>query len=504
MTATSYSIVARSSETPQQYDPRVLAQVAAFYGISEEAAIERLDREYEASVQAFRIEERQLPSYAGAWFDAPTLALHVAVISDADVEAVEKLGATPVRVAHSLAELEPARENLTRAMDADLGVGVVHESYVDFEANGIVVGVAADDMAQASEFLRTHDFGVPVQLEAAPENVGFSSNLYGADGTQNHTWFLGDGLVHPCSVGASAEKVSGSTYVVGYATAGHCNSVNRSTGAGDVIWTIGGTSLGVTKWSSYDSSTGIFHNNEDGAWVETYSGWTPQPKINGYSSGTLNVSGTWAGVLEAPVGTTACRYGENSGGPHCASISARNVDGHCFGNCSSFTPAIIDGLIKVNGICTNDGDSGGPLVTAANQVQGTVTGGTGNSCPDSSTDVVYFHPIATTLSGAASYLGKPVAMLTSHGRSAPTTSTVFCPDMGNSGAGHFECYFSSYDSQGIPTISWSTSTGATSSTTFLSGSCIKNQTVNVTLAVNDPYGTTTTNRSFPCPMGPIP
>ena len=65
-------------------------------------------------MSAFRIEERQLPSYAGAWFDAPTLALHVAVISDADVEVVEKLGATPVRVAHSLAELEPAREVIAR------------------------------------------------------------------------------------------------------------------------------------------------------------------------------------------------------------------------------------------------------------------------------------------------------------------------------------------------------------------------------------------------------
>lgn len=318
MAATSYSIAARSSETSQQYDPKVLAQVATFYGISEKAAIVRLDKEYEASVQARRIEELKLPGYAGLWFDAPTLALHVAVSSDANVEAIETLGATPVRVAHALTELDRARENLTDAMDSALGAGVVRESYVDFQANGLVVGVTAESMARASEFLRAHpDFGVPVQLVTAREDVDFSSNLYGADGTRNHTWEVVYGGSQPCSVGTSAERVSGSSYTAGYVTAGHCNSVDRSTGVGDIIYTSGGTSLGQAVWSSLDIGPPYkVYNNEDGAWVQTNAGWTPQPKINGYSSGTLNVSATWAGTLEAPIGTTACRYGGTSGGPH--------------------------------------------------------------------------------------------------------------------------------------------------------------------------------------------
>ncbi len=81
-TTISSSIAAPSSEAQEPYDPRVLAQVAAFYGISEEAASIRLDKEYEASVQARRIEELQLPGYAGAWFDPVTLALRVAVSAD--------------------------------------------------------------------------------------------------------------------------------------------------------------------------------------------------------------------------------------------------------------------------------------------------------------------------------------------------------------------------------------------------------------------------------------
>jgi hypothetical protein len=93
------SIAARSSEIREPYDARVLAQVAAFYGISEEAASIRLDKEYLASVQARRIEELQLPGYAGAWFDPLTLALRVAVSSDESVEIIQNVGAVPVRVA---------------------------------------------------------------------------------------------------------------------------------------------------------------------------------------------------------------------------------------------------------------------------------------------------------------------------------------------------------------------------------------------------------------------
>lgn len=498
--ATSYSITARSSEVGQQYNSEVLAQVEFFYGISEEAAKVRLDKEYEASVLARRIEELQLPGYAGLWFDAPTLTLHVGVSRDADADAVEERGAIPVRVAWALSELEGARERLTSTIDSALGTGVVHESYIDFQANSLVIGVAAEDLEQAAEFLKAHsEFKVPVQLAIAQKDIGFSTNLSGADGTQNYTWHIDYGGTWPCSVGASAEKVAGSSYVVGYVTAGHCNTTKA--GVGNTIWTIGGASLGQVVWSSFDQSSYTFANNEDGAFVKTDSGWTPQSKVNGYSSGALTVSGTWGGTLAAPVGTTACRYGENSGGPHCASVSARNVT-VCFKFCDGVghAPVNINGLIKVSGICTNDGDSGGPLVTAANQVQGTVSGGTANSCPDSSGDVVYFQPVSTTLSRASSTLSNPVVMLTSHGRSAPTFSTT-CPDPG-SASGHFICILDSYDSQGEATMSWSTSTGKTSTTSSVSGACSAGYPVNVTLSLTNPYGTTTSTSSFLCPSGP--
>jgi hypothetical protein len=489
--------------TTQAYDPNVLAQVEAIYGLSEVAAISRLDNEYTASVQARRIVEYGLPSYAGAWFDSATQRLHVAVSDQADFSAVERIGATPVLVAHSLAKLEAARKDIESRFSAGFGGGDVLKSYVDVQANAVVIGINQGAVGQATVFLSSlAGVSVPVHLQSATP-AGFSSNLHGADGTQNATWATQYGSgPYPCSVGASAEEVAGSSYTAGYATAGHCNYVGNS------IETSAGASLGTVAQSTAAivNRKLTFSSNQDGAWVSTVAGWSPQPQINGYTSGTLNVSGTWAGMLVAPVGTTACRYGEASQGPHCAPISVLNESVIVYYYSIGYT---FNGMIEVDGICTDAGDSGGPLVTPANQVQGTVTGGAVNSCPDSSGDYVYFQPITTTLSTAKSALGNnPVAMLTSHGRSAPTVTNFRCPDPNNSGVTSgvhvYTCNFDDYDSQGETTMSWTTNTGASSDWEEISASCSTGQTVNVTLTISNPYGTTTKPRSFTCPNYPMP
>ncbi|MFT3792887.1 MAG: S1 family peptidase [Rudaea sp.] len=484
--------------TSVQYAPDVLTQVEKLYGISEDAAISRLAKEYEAAEQARSIEALQLPGYAGSWFDAATQNLHVATASKDDFSAIEQTGATPVLVAHGLAELEATRKDFGDTLVSTVGSKNVQKSYVDVATNAVVFGIKQNVLEQAQALVKLRaDSDVSIQLQPEAVDLGFSSNLLGADGTQNASWHSQDGETYPCSVGASAEKVSGSSYTAGFATAGHCNVVGNS------ISTIGGTSLGTTMQSTmYADSSAFgfgFSYNEDGAWVATNSGWTPKAQIDGYSSGTLNVSSTWAGLLAATAGSTACRYGEASGGPHCAAITARNVSLNLVG-------FWFYGMIEVDGICTNDGDSGGPLVTPSNQVQGTVTGGTENSCPDSSGDVVYFQPIATTLNRASSVLNKPVAMLTSHGRSAPTVSGYLCPDSANSGANKYVCSFTNYDSQGSTTTTWTTNTSSStpSSAATLRGTCTTGQTVNVSLALVDPYGTTNQSSSFPCPTNPLP
>ena len=68
----------------------------------------------------------------------------------------------------------------------------------------------------------------------------------------------------------------------------------------------------------------------------------------------------------------------------------------------------------------------------------------------------------------------------------------------------YTCNFDDYDSQGETTMSWTTNTGASSNDVDVSGTCTTGQTVNVTLAISNPYGTATKPRSFTCPNYPMP
>jgi streptogrisin C len=489
-----HSAVFAASEMPFQYDKNTLAQVEALYGIDENAAITRLAKEYDAAVQARYIEGRNLPGYAGAWFDSDTQGLVVATTRAEDFHAIERVGAAPTLVSHSLAELDAARAKILNALESSIGPGAASESSVDVQTNSVSIGVVDNAMLRASEIVATLGLNVPVQLISAVANdSGFSSNLLGADRTRNGTWPAVGGVLSPCSVGASAEKVAGTTYTAGFATAGHCGSLNNAFVADD-----GTTSLGTVKQSTYDYTTGTETNNEDGAWVQTVSPWVPKSQVDGYSDGTINVSATWAGMLGAPVGTTVCRYGSTSGGPYCGQVNALNATYSPSGSITLY------GMIKVHGTCTEDGDSGGPLVMPAGQIQGTDTGSPNtHSCSVSHSSFdVYFQPIGTTLARATSSLGSPVAMLTSHGRSAPTISNYLCPDSANSdpGLGIYACDFGSYDSQGKTDISWTASTGDSATVEQIFFRCHPyDPPVNLTLTVSNPYGTTTKHTTFPCP-----
>lgn len=141
---------------------------------------------------------------------------------------------------------------------------------------------------------------------------------------------------------------------------------------------------------------------------------------------------------------------------------------------------------------------------SGNQVQGTTTGGDRNSCKNSDqtpNPVTYYQPITTTIATATQSLGNhPIAMLTSHGRSAPTVSGFHCPDLVESGYHYYVCDISSFDSQGSTTTSWTSNTSDSSDTTELDGPCTSGS-VSVTLAIANPYGTTYKYASFSCPTG---
>ena len=81
---------------PDRFDRNILEQVKTLYGLGDAAAIQRLAAEQEASDQYMRIKSLSLEGFAGAWFDAGTQRLHVALSSSDSEEIVARLGAVPV------------------------------------------------------------------------------------------------------------------------------------------------------------------------------------------------------------------------------------------------------------------------------------------------------------------------------------------------------------------------------------------------------------------------
>lgn len=474
------SLAAQGAERhlgPTPFDSNILEQAMALYGLNEDGAIKRLAAESEAVDIYSRVTSMALAGYAGAWFDADSQKLHVALKGDAGSEILSRLGVMTVPADWSLLELE----HIQRWIDSG-GAGLprgeaLRRTHVDYRLNRVVVGVVPERVEDARNLLEK--YANQIVIQPTTQAIGLTADVRGADGTRNYTWFLEDSKVHPCSIGVSVEN--------GFYTAGHCGFATHA------ITTPAGTPLGTVVASGYVTLPAL---TIDIGWVQTSAGWTRTPKINGYTDGLLYVAAKWSGTSPALVGSTTCRYGQTSGGPHCGVVNATGVSEN-YGWFVTYT-----NLVRVAGSCSDDGDSGGPwLLSGTTQVLGTNVGGAPtNTCPIDA-EFTYFQPISDHISA---YAGTAGSLLTSHGAASPTVSGFLCPNMGSSGMGTFFCTFNHYNSQGITTVNWSSPHLSWGAHDTAYGTCTKFDTVSVKLTVTNPYGSYSQTKSFACPMGPIP
>lgn len=468
-----------------KFDKDVLAQVMVLHGLDEHGAIQRLAAEEEATDLYRRIRTMNLPGYAGAWFDAESGKLRVALNDSTHAKLLERFGAVPVSVEWSLEELNAVQADVIE--DAALvDGGLLRSVYVDYTQNRVIVGAAPGLVAVVRERLARH--ADRIEVREGDEMPELSTNVRGGDGTRNYTFEqnpYGTGY-YPCSVGASTAN--------GFHTAGHCMDEND-----DIRWAATYVALGKAKASTYPGLLGVLG---DIGWVETLAGWTPVPQINGYSDGIINVPSIWSGTNEAPINVTACRYGQTSGGPHCGRIKAK-------GQHLNFADVgWITNVTEVDGSCSSDGDSGGTWTSGGNQIQGTTIGRSyGNTCPNydplGSGKFTYFQPISDHVDNYKNVAG---SVLSTHGASAPTVTIPFgaCPDMSMSGMGTFVCAVNPYHSQGATDVTWGGGYINWSGDDTAFGTCSAFSTVTVTFNVTNPYGSFNKTWTFPCPMGPIP
>ncbi|MDJ0460117.1 S1 family peptidase [Streptomyces sp. H27-C3] len=166
------------------------------------------------------------------------------------------------------------------------------------------------------------------------------------------------GSESPCSIGFS---VTGAGGAKAFLTAGHCtNDADQPAYGKD------GTRVGT---SNKNGSLSINAREGDFGLVDIdQSGWNLLPKVSGYGSGDVTVTGSADGI----VGQAVCRSGQTSRW-HCGEITRvdQSVD---------YGSVVIDGL-SYSDACSAGGDSGGAYVTATGgKAVGLHSGGGSNTC----------------------------------------------------------------------------------------------------------------------------
>lgn len=464
----------------------ILEEYRALYGIGKQEAVDRIAKEAEARRIHHALRDHLGSAWAGAWLDPETVTLVVATTDKGYIDIIRRLGAEAQVVPNSLGELRSATDSIRDQRRSNLELaGSIRASFIDYPTNSVVVRIAPGTKELVRKLIdlssEQHEH---LRLEVLQRLPELSATIRGANCYENND------SGQKCSIGFSVEDDSS---VEGYMTAAHC----AMDGLDPVSECDSSTAIGDFEASDWPSS--------DSAWVDTNAPYNPVSEINGYNDGILNVPSEDAGIVEAPLNSTVCRYGRRTGGPHCGQVQEKNMNQEFCTEHNMFYACIesvfIPGVTRTNA-CLKSGDSGGPFITGDGQAQGTLVGGKdaiAGTCDEQYSGVPqsWFQPVLDT---ASLY---DLAVMTTHGANAPEIYGFTCPDIANSGSETYMCVIDYFDAQGITSKSWSTNTGDSSQSSFLFGTCSSSQTVSVTLTLSNQYGSDQSQTSFPCPTYPI-
>jgi hypothetical protein len=307
------------------------------FDLTRAEAEDRLAAERKATDLAPEARRTAGPAYGGAWFDAESEKLTVAVTADADAATVRTLrasGAAVRTVEHSARQLDAAKSRIDR-LDAPAGVS---SWSVDPTANTVVVNVVREqrtDNDVRAFVAKAREAGpVTVRTVRAPAET-FAAGTVGGD-----PYYTGNVR---CSIGFSVHG--------GFVTAGHCGGVGSQVRGWD------GSYIGNFQGSSFPDN--------DYAWVNVGSGWWTVPVVLGWGTVPDQLV---RGSAEAPIGASICRSGSTTHW-HCGSVLAKNET-------VNYSQGAVHQMTKTS-VCAEPGDSGGSFISG-DQAQGVTSGGWGN------------------------------------------------------------------------------------------------------------------------------
>ncbi|MEV6003826.1 S1 family peptidase [Streptomyces griseomycini] len=319
------------------------------FGLSRAEAEARLAAERAAAELAPEARRTAGSAYGGAWFDAGSGKLTVAVTPDADASTVRTLrdsGARVRTVEHSARRLDAAKSRIDR-LDAPAGVS---SWSVDPAANAVVVNVVGGERTDndVRRFVDRARAAGPVTVRTVPAAARtFAAGTVGGD-----PYYTGNVR---CSIGFSVHG--------GFVTAGHCGNA----GAGVRGWD--GSHIGTFQGSSFPGN--------DYAWVNVGSGWWTVPVVLGWGTVPDRLV---RGSAEAPVGASVCRSGSTTRW-HCGTVLAKNET-------VNYSQGAVHQMTKTS-VCAEPGDSGGAFISG-DQAQGVTSGGWGNCSGGGET---WFQPV---------------------------------------------------------------------------------------------------------------
>ncbi|MEU3158452.1 S1 family peptidase [Streptomyces griseoincarnatus] len=338
-----------AAEASAPASPALLDAMRRDLGPTRAEAEDRLAAERRATALAPTARKTAGSAYGGAWFDAQSGRLTVAVTPDAGATTVRTLresGAAVRTVEHTEQQLDTAKSRLDR-LDAPAGVA---SWAVDPAANTVVVNVVDDARTDndVRAFVRKARAAGPVTVRTVADAPStFAAGTVGGD-----PYYTGNVR---CSIGFSVHG--------GFVTAGHCGGVGQQVRGWD------GSYIGNFQGSSFPGN--------DYAWVNVGSGWWTVPVVLGWGTVPDQLV---RGSAEAPVGASICRSGSTTRW-HCGRVLAKNET-------VNYAQGAVHQMTKTS-VCAEGGDSGGSFISG-DQAQGVTSGGWGNC---SSGGETWFQPV---------------------------------------------------------------------------------------------------------------
>ncbi|MFJ8186317.1 S1 family peptidase [Streptomyces sp. NPDC096105] len=338
-----------TADTSAPASPGLLGAMQRDLGLTRAEAEDRLAAERAATALAPQARETAGSAYGGAWFDAGSGRLTVAVTPDADattVRALRESGAAVRTVEHTERRLDAVKSRLDR-LDAPAGVA---SWSVDPAANAVVVNVVEDQRGDndVRAFVAEAREAGPVTVRTVADAPStFAAGTVGGD-----PYYTGNVR---CSIGFSVHG--------GFVTAGHCGRAGQQVRGWD------GSYIGNFQGSSFPG--------DDYAWVNVGSGWWTVPVVLGWGTVPDQLV---RGSAEAPVGASVCRSGSTTRW-HCGRVLAKNET-------VNYAEGAVHQMTKTS-VCAEGGDSGGSYLSG-DQAQGVTSGGWGNCSGGGET---WFQPV---------------------------------------------------------------------------------------------------------------